>query len=93
MRRDWDFVEFADYAADMDQLSAQASAIIDGQRREIRQLERTIFALVYAAGGQIDIHSGHLYAAEDGELIRDYLTDKDVERFRAKPALSSGGEG
>lgn len=86
-RENHDFVTMATYAADMDELSARGLGIIKVQRREIEDLKRTIWLLVKAAGGQIDVHH-HDMIAFDHNRARWEVSDMPSvmgTRFRILP--------
>jgi hypothetical protein len=73
-RRDWDYVEFADYQSDMRETTERATAIISGLRQERDAAENLVLALVHAAGGEVRVCERDI--AKDGlrniELVKEY---------------------
>jgi len=85
MRKDWDFVSMEDYSADMAQQSALARGIIESQRREIEELKRTVWHVVHAAGGRVEVASWDLrFRDKDCELITYQNAEKMSHVFIAK---------
>lgn len=58
MREDFDFVTIENYQHDMAEQSALAANIVTFQQRKIKDLERTVWCLVKAAGGRVEIDRG-----------------------------------
>lgn len=55
-RRDWDYVAFPDYQADMKESTDRAVAVISEMRRRAENAERVLAEVVLAAGGRVSIH-------------------------------------
>lgn len=72
MKKDWDYVEFADYRSDMDELAATAANVSAYQQDKIDKLEMLVNALVLAAGGRIVVQRSHLIDAMDAEWVRSW---------------------
>jgi hypothetical protein len=51
-----DPVKFEDYKHDMDELGAQAAAVVEKMAREQKDMLRTLWLLIHAAGGKVSIH-------------------------------------
>ncbi len=84
MLKDHDYVDFADYRKDMDELGQQAANVAEFQAGKIRDLERLVNALVLAAGGEIAVSKFHLMHADDAEWERWYRAFDDTTVFTAK---------
>lgn len=67
-REDWDYVSFASYSADMDELAQRSAGIIDQQRREIDRLKLKIWVMLMAAGGKLSIPIESLIYCTPGEI-------------------------
>lgn len=64
-RRDHDVVAFTDYANDMQEQSDRVLAMHQHYQREIRDLKATLWSLVIAAGGKIEVHDLDRLRTED----------------------------
>lgn len=85
-RKDWDYVEFADYEADMRESSEQAVAVITAMKAKTMQLERALMCAILAAGGEIKIYESDLHDLRPIELTT-WRNDEDCTlRFTAKRA-------
>lgn len=61
MRRDWDYVAFADYQSDMRESASTAAAAIEHLRRRAENAERALAEVVLAAGGKVSIVARDLH--------------------------------
>ncbi len=84
MREDWDYVTFENYAKDMDEATERTVAVTLSLNRKIRELERTVWALVMAAGGEIRVRDDYLFIHEVGEVRRAASVNDMTVRFTAE---------
>lgn len=54
-RKDWDVVSFSDYSSDMKENGERVKILHETYQHEIKNLKRTIWWLVLAAGGKITV--------------------------------------
>lgn len=87
LRKDWDYVTFADYQKDTRELTERAMDLFKFQRKEIRDRERLIYAMVKAAGGKIAVNLIDVFEADKNELVaeEDFATGTRVYMIREKP--------
>lgn len=82
-------ISFSDYKRDMDELSAQAAVVVERQLEKIKNLQRMINVLVYAAGGKISVPDGDFaYPPDIFECWRDEANACMVYVSRKKPHRS-----
>lgn len=73
MREDFDFVMMENYQADIAEVSDRARSVVEMLRRENADLLRTIWLLVDAVGGKIDITLSALLAFDvDNSVIEQH---------------------
>ena len=88
-RKDWDYVTFADYKKDTDDLVSRATSVAEHYQREIKNRDRLIHALVKAAGGKIVVRDEDLQDLFVGrtELVAEvnYADKTRVYRIMEKP--------
>lgn len=85
MRKDWDYVDFADYQSDMDGLANLARNAIEHAQREKDNLFRMLIAAAISSSGDLVINRSALIRAEgyDWEITHDDYNDS--VRIRVKP--------
>lgn len=71
MREDWDYVSFANYEKDMDDLAATSMAVADHYKRQIKAREAVIWAMVKAAGGKISLSNHDFHELPKNWEIHD----------------------
>lgn len=84
MRRDWDFVTMADYAADTKEIVDNACATIDHFKEKERDARRGLIAAVLAAGGKITITPDDLINADRATLTFERFAHDDTIIITAK---------
>jgi hypothetical protein len=90
MKKDFDYVDFKDYASDMDELVSQAARVVSALKQELdrekRDKARLLAAAVLAAGGKVEITYDHQIAALDAEttLWRDEANKTTVIEVKHK---------
>lgn len=90
-RENFDFVSMDTYKADMDDLGQQGAGIIERLVREKKELERTIWLLVNAAGGRVNIYDGDVikYDPRHCKLAVTIYEYDHMTEFRARSLVKA----
>lgn len=80
MRRDFDYVTMEDYSRDMAAHSSHAAGIIDELKRQKRDAERRMIAVVLAVGGAVSVSHADIMDADRAlvRIERDDANDKFI---------------
>ena len=86
MRKDFDYVEFADYRRDMDAVTGDAVAVIDNLRREISEWQMKLWMVVKASGGTVSVPRGTMLSFDraKSEIVTTRLDHDDSVEFKAR---------
>ena len=88
MKEDFDYVTFANYEKDMDELAATSLGITEHYKREIKAREAVIWAMVKAAGGKISVNIQDFYEPPANWEIQDDPANK-ARIFITKPSQTT----
>lgn len=84
-RRDWDYVNFADYEHDTKEIVERSAAIIQDVRNRLVQAERLLAEVIIAAGGQVKLP---LYELQNTNISYEMTQECDMSNmtlvFRAR---------
>lgn len=85
MRKDWDYVDFADYQSDMDELANLARSAVEHAQREKDSMFRILIAAAISAGGDLEIHRGAPFRALDYDWEIEHRDWDDSIRIKVRP--------
>lgn len=95
MRKDWDYVDFADYESDTRDLVNAALSVSEEKDERIRQLEMLFFLAVKAAGGKVDIFNSDLsryWRHGDFAWRTSYCIERDSIIFESVSKLEASSD-
>jgi hypothetical protein len=84
MRKDFDYIEFADYQADMRETAEQAAGIISSLKESSDGYKRALAAAVLAAGGEVTVPETHLHSLQEVTLEVWRNPSDDTLTFKAR---------
>lgn len=87
MRKDWDYVDFKDYASDMDELTRAAADAVDHAQREKQRTFQLLIAAAISSDKPLVIHRGSLLRVEDYDWTIDRYYCDDTIRISVKPKV------
>jgi hypothetical protein len=85
MRKDWDYVEFADYQSDMDGLANTARAAVVHAQREKTDMLRLLIAAAISSSGDLVIHAGAVQRFDQYDWVISHHHEDDTVRISVRP--------
>lgn len=85
MRKDWDYVDFADYQSDMDGLANLARNAIEYAQREKDNMFRMLIAAAISQPGDLVIHRSALATVDGYDWEIEHHDHDDSVRIRVRP--------